>query len=356
MARLPSLSAVRATLRETAPGMTIRKDDCGEYRVTFTLDAIAAVFPAMSRVELIAKAESLASYDSDITGAYETAKSMFRTGLQPEIVSAPVETDAALVAEYVEAAAASGDPWHIANAAEHVATLADGGLYDADATRCGIEQARAIVPVLAPVEVAPAITIARVEEMRARHAREDALANRHQRLGAVWKARLDVENGTSANDGDWKFVGTHLHAIYCAAHVRYSRFKLHTFVERETVRAAQVAWLSSLSESDMVALENEELAPTLALAAMTADAARLAGATLDSPPVAERGGVRTDDSGRQFIDMTPTWAEILPTLLALVTDGDSKGQAFAREELARACQMADKFTAARKAFASVEAR
>lgn len=81
--KAPSLSAVREALAAHAPGITIRKEDCGEYRVTFTQEAIAAAFPDMTRAERIEKAESLASYDSDICGAYETGKAMFRTGLNP---------------------------------------------------------------------------------------------------------------------------------------------------------------------------------------------------------------------------------------------------------------------------------
>lgn len=81
--KAPSLSAVREALAAHAPGITIRKQDCGEYRVTFTQEAIAAAFPGMTRAERIEKAESLASYDSDICGAYETGKAMFRTGLNP---------------------------------------------------------------------------------------------------------------------------------------------------------------------------------------------------------------------------------------------------------------------------------
>lgn len=50
--------------------------------------------------------------------------------------------DAALVAEYAAAAEAAGDSWHIANAREHGETLADGGKFDADATRAGTDQAR----------------------------------------------------------------------------------------------------------------------------------------------------------------------------------------------------------------------
>lgn len=84
MTKAPSLRDVRATLAEHAPGLTIRKEDCGEYRVTFTQEAIAAAFPNMDRVARIAKAEALASYESDIRDAYETAKAMYRTGLRAD--------------------------------------------------------------------------------------------------------------------------------------------------------------------------------------------------------------------------------------------------------------------------------
>lgn len=94
--KAPSLSAVREALAAHAPGITIRKEDCGEYRVTFTQEAIAAAFPGMTRAERIEKAESLASYDSDICGAYETGKAMFRTGLNPATVEpeAPAASEA----------------------------------------------------------------------------------------------------------------------------------------------------------------------------------------------------------------------------------------------------------------------
>lgn len=91
--KAPSLSAVREALAAHAPGITIRKDDCGEYRVTFTQEAIAAAFPGMTRAERIEKAEALASYDSDICGAYETGKAMFRVGLVPATAT-PEETAA----------------------------------------------------------------------------------------------------------------------------------------------------------------------------------------------------------------------------------------------------------------------
>lgn len=76
-----SIATVQAALRNDCPEMTIRKTDCGEYRVTFTMAAIMAAYPDMGRTDAIAKAESLAAYESDITAAYETAKAMARTGL-----------------------------------------------------------------------------------------------------------------------------------------------------------------------------------------------------------------------------------------------------------------------------------
>lgn len=79
-----TLTTVRAMLRNECPGIVIRKNDCGEYRVTFTLVAIRSAYPAMSRQEAIEKAESLAAYESDIESAYETALAMARVGLVPD--------------------------------------------------------------------------------------------------------------------------------------------------------------------------------------------------------------------------------------------------------------------------------
>lgn len=85
-----SLKAAREMLAAHAPGITIRKADCGEYRVTFTQAAIAAAFPEMTRAELIEKAEALACYESDIAEAYESGKAMYRVGLARPAEAAPV--------------------------------------------------------------------------------------------------------------------------------------------------------------------------------------------------------------------------------------------------------------------------
>jgi len=83
-----TLSAAKAALAERAPGITLRKAEGGDFRVTFTLDAIAAAFPGMTRPELIEKAESLAAYESDAESALATGLAMAETGLQPSPATA----------------------------------------------------------------------------------------------------------------------------------------------------------------------------------------------------------------------------------------------------------------------------
>lgn len=55
------------------------------------------------------------------------------------------------------------------------------------------------------------------------------------------------------------------------------------------------------------------------------------------PPHAER----TDESGRRYIDMTPSWAGVLPVYMTALTDGNATGQAAARTELHRMAKAAD---------------
>lgn len=244
--------------------------------------------------------------------------------------------DAALVAEYVEAAAASGDDWHIANAAEHAAVLEDGGKFDAAATREGIAQARALVAP-APAPLCP---------------RCDSYGAAQGDCSTCWSGPVEADPVAALMAPG---AAPSMAELVEALTVTLEGWPSMATVAEHRANRSRAVGLVSAMRRNLSASEAVEAAPPLALAVMSPDAARLAGATLDNPPVVDRGGVRTDGEGRQFIDMTPTWSEILPTLLVLVTDGDSKGQAFAREELARAAGMADKFTAARKAFAGLSA-
>lgn len=51
----------------------------------------------------------------------------------------------------------------------------------------------------------------------------------------------------------------------------------------------------------------------------------------------------------QSLDMTPTWAGLLPALVAILKDGTGEGPAIAQAELARLCAFADSAIAEQKA-------
>lgn len=51
----------------------------------------------------------------------------------------------------------------------------------------------------------------------------------------------------------------------------------------------------------------------------------------------------------ETIDLTPTWAAVLPVLLAAIENGTDEGRRMAREELARMAQAADKYNELSKA-------
>jgi hypothetical protein len=50
-----------------------------------------------------------------------------------------------------------------------------------------------------------------------------------------------------------------------------------------------------------------------------------------------------------IIDVTPTWEQILGSLVLLLTQGNVEGKKFAQEELARMARLADKQVALVKA-------
>jgi hypothetical protein len=53
-----------------------------------------------------------------------------------------------------------------------------------------------------------------------------------------------------------------------------------------------------------------------------------------------------------MIDMTPTWAAIMPALIAAIRDGTPEGQRIAEAELMRLAKSADAANAANKAKAA----
>ncbi len=55
----------------------------------------------------------------------------------------------------------------------------------------------------------------------------------------------------------------------------------------------------------------------------------------------------------EYIDVTPTWEQILHSLLLVYTDSETgKGKAYAVEELTRMAKLADKYVASQKEVAS----
>ena len=108
---MKTVAQVREMLRASAPGITFRREESGEFRVTFTQAAIAAAFPELSRAELIAKAESLAAYESDADSVLETGLAMARTGLRDfgAELAARRETEAAALDPAERESATGGD-------------------------------------------------------------------------------------------------------------------------------------------------------------------------------------------------------------------------------------------------------
>lgn len=50
----------------------------------------------------------------------------------------------------------------------------------------------------------------------------------------------------------------------------------------------------------------------------------------------------------EYIDLTPTWEQILPALLAVLENGTDEGRKTVKEELRRMAQAADRWNAAAK--------
>lgn len=59
--------------------------------------------------------------------------------------------------------------------------------------------------------------------------------------------------------------------------------------------------------------------------------------------------IQTREDGTQFIDATPTWAGLMPGLVAALQNGGPLGQTIAREELLRLAGAVDAMNAANKA-------
>lgn len=70
-----------------------------------------------------------------------------------------------------------------------------------------------------------------------------------------------------------------------------------------------------------------------------------------------KAALRTQNAPR-VIDLTPTWADLMPALIAILQNGTSEGEAMARAELMRLAAIADAANARAKTtqLAGAEAR
>lgn len=350
------MSTVAATVAaiKALPGMTARRTD-GEWRVTYTAAAITEREGVTGKAR-DERAESLACYTNDADDALATAAAMSRAWygdnapamVNPEIVSDADAGDIRTV-DGIESGH-TGPDWEPSAAelfyAQNVETPAlmafgptrEAALAALEAGKAEPVARAAVDPV--PVDpAAPHIVTGRsvdgTEYLTPMGWSGDARAALVMPYAdAVEIARREDEREAATRSPD--------SGVYQIQARPFTGPALYTLADYD--RDAREA-------AELDSLYGEEPALCLSTAAMGGESARLALNVMDSPPVdPNRHATRTDESGRQFIDMTPTWAEILPTLLALVTDGDATGRRTAREELARMAGLADSFVAARKAF------
>jgi hypothetical protein len=54
------------------------------------------------------------------------------------------------------------------------------------------------------------------------------------------------------------------------------------------------------------------------------------------------------DKPVEYIDLTPTWSEVLPIFIACLENGTEKGKTSARAELLRMAKLADAYVAEHK--------
>lgn len=62
-----------------------------------------------------------------------------------------------------------------------------------------------------------------------------------------------------------------------------------------------------------------------------------------------RGDIQTDENGKRYIDMTPTFEEATDMCLAVLEMGNEKGKELARDELRRYARQYDNLIAQVKA-------
>lgn len=175
----------------------------------------------------------------------------------------------------------------------------------------------------------------------------------HGRPGGL--IRLDTEDGAR-----WSYTDSESDYIVILKHAADYR-ELGGAVDAKRTQLANIERMLSASRARReAAAKAEEPAPVDPAAGLDmgveliteARPVRIAGGIAESgmteePAPAEEP--KPAPAAVRYIDATPTWAAILPALLAAVTDGTTEGQRIARAELVRMARAADSAVAAAKA-------
>lgn len=161
----------------------------------------------------------------------------------------------------------------------------------------------------------------------------------HGRPGGL--IRLDTEDGAR-----WSYTDSESGFVVILKHAADYR-ELGGAVDAARTRDANVARVKEeMRAARLAAAPAEEPAPVDPAAGLDmgveliteARPVRIAGGIAESGMTEEP---KPAPAAVRYIDATPTWAAILPALLAAVTDGTAEGQRIARAELVRMARAAD---------------
>lgn len=158
-----------------------------------------------------------------------------------------------------------------------------------------------------------------------------AIMRTHGRPGGL--IRLDTEDGAR-----WSYTDSESGFVVILKHAADYR-ELGGAVDAARTRDANVARVKEEMRAARLAERRE--ADTAAREEAYSDMPGKDSAVWNENRPAPAEEPKPAPAAVRYIDATPTWAAILPALLAAVTDGTAEGQRIARAELARMARAAD---------------
>jgi hypothetical protein len=284
-------------------GMTARVRD-GEYRVTFAADHIAAIMPHLTAREVQDRAEAVASYTNDAADALATAKRMAYDGFR----ISPAEV-AHRNAQQARQRGLDGSGGRAFDPAKPFRAFA----------RTPVSSTNWDFATLAEAREYLAEQISRAEFIRAGAAPAGPRCFDPYDSFIVWAGGVET-----LADAPWNYQADDSRDWHPSPDA-----------DGVTVGVTGPDWEPTKDSrwyAQGPATDADKSGP-MAFAA-TPEAAR---AKLNPPAT-----VAADEpKGRQYIDMTPTWAEIVPTLRMLVENGNAEGRRTAWEQIGKAAELAD---------------